>query len=128
MNVRVKLDDSRYNRSRDIRAAHFVMDDEEDDIGARMSSPKKPTTWWGRQNAAPSKIQLKAVECDIFCRFFSIFDICRPEVASDVISGLLVGQMSVWLSVQNLVILGQTVFEILEPLTFWWKTTNGNNE
>ena len=41
---------------------------------------KKPTNWWGRQNAKP-----KALGGGIFGRFLNI-DKCRSEVAGDVIS------------------------------------------
>ena len=61
--VRVQFDDSTSNRSREIQAAHFVMDDErrptEAVVIGRMLLGilpyKKPTNWWGRQNATPLK-------------------------------------------------------------------------
>ena len=58
--VRVKFGDSRSNRSRDIGAVPFVMNKTTNgDYGNRQKCNsaflpnKKPTNWWGDQNAAP---------------------------------------------------------------------------
>ena len=46
---------------------------------------KKPSNWWGRQNAAPLKFDPKLSKA-VFLAVFSNFDKCRPEVADEVIS------------------------------------------
>ena len=50
---------------------------------------KKPTNWWGRQNAVPLKFDPKLSEA-AFSAFFPNFDKCRSEVAGDVMSGAAV--------------------------------------
>ena len=50
---------------------------------------KKPTNWWGMQNAAPLKFDPKPSDAT-FSAVFSNFKKCRPEVANDVISGVAV--------------------------------------
>ena len=52
---------------------------------------KKPTNWCGKQNATP--LTFDPVGRDIFGRFFSNFDIYRPEVAGDVITGVALKQV-----------------------------------
>ena len=51
------------------------------------SGNKKTTKWWGRQNTAPLKFELKPSEAT-FSAVFPNLDIFRPEVADDVISGV----------------------------------------
>ena len=46
---------------------------------------KKPTNWWRRQNSSLLKFDPKPSEAA-----FLNFDICRTEVADDVISGVAV--------------------------------------
>ena len=60
-------------------------------------------------------IRLKGVVTGIFDSFFR--DNFRPEVASDVKSGVVVDRRPVWVLAWNLIILGQTVLELFEPLT-----------
>ena len=57
-----------------------------------ISSNKKPTNWLGQAKCHNTKIRPKAVRGGIFGRFFSNSDKCRPEVAGDVISGVVVDQ------------------------------------
>ena len=50
---------------------------------------KNPTNWWGRQNNTASlKFDPKPLEAAFSAVFFSIFDLCRSEVADHVISGV----------------------------------------
>ena len=53
---------------------------------------KKPTNWWGRQNAAPQTFDPKLSDTT-FSDVFLNCDIYRPEVADDVITSVAVGQI-----------------------------------
>ena len=50
---------------------------------------KKPTNWWGRENAAPLKFDPKPSEA-AFSAVFPNFDYCQPEVGDEVIYGVTV--------------------------------------
>ena len=54
-----------------------------------MQENKRPTSWWGRQNAVPLKFDTKLLEA-AFSIVFSNFEKCQPEVADDAISGVAV--------------------------------------
>ena len=50
---------------------------------------KKPTNWWGRQNAALPKFDQKPLEA-AFSAVFRNYDKCRSEVDGDVMSSVAV--------------------------------------
>ena len=108
----MKFGDSRSNRCRYIRAAHFVMDE-------RRTTPaytghhlrpkrhtaillnKKPTSYLfvGQAQRHATKILHKAVEGGIL-DLFSNFEKFQPEVADDVISGADVEQLGMDVRIQ----------------------------
>ena len=57
-------------------------------VNNEIKKNKKPINCWGRQNATPLKFDLKPSEA-VFSAVFPNFDKCRPEVAGDVVSGVL---------------------------------------
>ena len=66
--------------------------------GQELSNFKKmPTNWWGRQNAAPQN-SIQIIGGSIFGHF-SNFDKCRLEAAGDVISGVAVDSVGMYVGI-----------------------------
>ena len=77
-----------------------------------LNRNKKPTNWWGRQNAAPLKFDRRQAA---FSAVFSNFEKCRPDAADDPMSGLA----AEYVGLDVLVKFGDSMLNTFRPHPFY---------